>query len=41
MSLEAHQRAHRHVELAQLGGAAELGQVDDEAGGAMRTVWCG
>src|SRR5689334_6321382 len=31
--LEADQRAHRHVELAQLVGAAELRQVDDEAGG--------
>jgi hypothetical protein len=25
--------AHWQVELAQLGGAAEIGQVDDEAGG--------
>ena len=31
--LERDQRAHRHVELAQLVGAAELRQVDDEAGG--------
>src|SRR6516165_254986 len=30
---EADERAHRHVELAQLGGAAEVGQIDDEAGG--------
>src|SRR5262249_41453559 len=30
---EADERAHRHVELAQPGGAAEVGQVDDEAGG--------
>ena len=33
MPLERDQRAHRHVELAQLVGAAELRQVDDEAGG--------
>ena len=33
MPLEADQRAHRHVELAQLVGAAELRQVDDETGG--------
>ena len=33
MPLEGDQRAHRHVELAQLVGAAELRQVDDEAGG--------
>ena len=33
MPLEPDQRAHRHVELAQLIGAAELGQIDDEAGG--------
>ena len=32
MSLERNQRAHRHVELAQLLGAAELGQIDDETG---------
>src|SRR5262249_59680737 len=30
---EADERAHRHVELAQLGRAAEVGQVDDEASG--------
>src|SRR5580700_1470417 len=29
--LEAHQRAHRHAELPDLVGAAELGQIDDEA----------
>src|SRR5271169_3623386 len=33
MPLEAYQRAHRHAELADLIGAAELGQIDDEAGG--------
>ena len=33
MPLERNQRAHRHVELAQLVGAAEVRQVDDEAGG--------
>ena len=33
MPLERDQRAHRHVELAQLVGAAEVGQIDDEAGG--------
>src|SRR6185312_10401371 len=33
MPLEAHQRAHRHAELADLVGAAEVRQVDDEAGG--------
>ena len=31
MSLERHQRAHGHVHRAQFGGAAEIGQVDDEA----------
>ncbi len=30
---EGNERAHRHVELAQPGGAAEVGQIDDEAGG--------
>src|SRR5712692_8271636 len=30
---EADERAHRYVELAQLGRAAEVGQIDDEAGG--------
>ena len=30
---ERDQRAHRHVERLQLGGAAEFGQVDDEHGG--------
>ena len=33
MPFEADERAHRHVELAQPSGAAEVGQVDDEAGG--------
>jgi len=33
MTLEADQRAHRHLELAQLVGAAEIGEIDDEAGG--------
>src|SRR5215471_5166972 len=33
MSLEPDQRAHRHVELAQLVGAAEIGKIDDETGG--------
>src|SRR5258707_9778418 len=33
MPLERDQGAHRHVELAQLLGAAELGKVDDETGG--------
>ncbi len=33
MPLERNQRAHRHVELAQLVGPAEVGQIDDEAGG--------
>ena len=33
MPLEGDQRAHRHVELAQLVGAAEIRQIDDEAGG--------
>src|ERR1700676_2306807 len=30
--LEGQQRAHRHIERPQLGGAAEIGKVDDEAG---------
>jgi hypothetical protein len=29
---EGHQRAHGHVHGAQLGGSAEVWQVDDEAG---------
>ena len=33
MPLETHQRAHRHVELAQFLGAAEFRQVNDETGG--------
>ena len=33
MPLEAHQRAHRHAELPDLLGPAEIGQVDDETGG--------
>src|SRR5262249_62114429 len=33
MTLEGDEGPHRHVELAQLGGAAEIGQIDDEAGG--------
>ena len=33
MPLEAYERAHRHAELSDLVGAAELRQVDDEAGG--------
>ena len=33
MPFEGDERAHRHVELAQLVGAAEIGQGDDEAGG--------
>src|SRR5262245_31986464 len=33
MPLEGNERAHRQVELAQFVGAAELGQIDDEAGG--------
>jgi hypothetical protein len=33
MPLERHQGPHRHVHRAQLLGAAEFGQVDDEAGG--------
>src|SRR5580700_3618106 len=32
MPLEAHQRAHRHAELPDLLGAAEIRQIDDEAG---------
>src|SRR6266446_1678362 len=32
ITFESDERAHRHAELAQLVGAAELGQVDDEAG---------
>src|SRR5262249_9137475 len=31
--LEAEGGAPRHVELAQLGGTAEIGQIDDEASG--------
>src|SRR5262249_62075965 len=31
--LEADEGAHRHVELAPLRGAAEIGQIADEAGG--------
>ena len=30
MPLERHQRAHRHVHCPQLGGAAQIRQVDDE-----------
>jgi hypothetical protein len=33
MPLEAHQRAHRHAELSDLFGAAEIRQIDDEARG--------
>ena len=33
MPRECHQRAHRHAELPDLVGAAELRQVDDEASG--------
>jgi len=33
MPLERDEGTHRHVELAQLVGAAEVGQVDDETGG--------
>ncbi|MHC2655124.1 hypothetical protein ACVMHY_007703 [Bradyrhizobium barranii subsp. barranii] len=33
MPFERHQRSHRHVHRAQLGGTAEIGQIDDEAGG--------
>jgi hypothetical protein len=33
MAFEAHQRAHRHAELSDLFSAAELRQIDDEAGG--------
>src|SRR5262249_49089890 len=32
MPLERNERAHRHLELAQLVGAAELREIDDEAG---------
>ena len=32
MPFERHQRSHRHVHRAQLGGAAEVRQVDDETG---------
>src|SRR4051794_39601454 len=32
MPLECHQRANRHVHRAQFGGAAEIRQIDDEAG---------
>src|SRR5512133_3034189 len=31
MPCEGNERAHRYVELAQLGGAAEVRQIDDEA----------
>src|SRR6516165_460145 len=31
--LETYQRAHRHAELPDLVGAAEVGQIDDETGG--------
>jgi cation diffusion facilitator CzcD-associated flavoprotein CzcO len=33
MSFESDQGAHRHAELADLLGAAEIGEIDDEAGG--------
>src|SRR5215469_12002476 len=33
MAFERQQRPHRNVELAQLVGAAEVRQIDDEAGG--------
>ena len=33
MPLERHQRAHRHVQRREFFRAAEVGQVDDEAGG--------
>jgi hypothetical protein len=33
MPLEAGQRAHRHAELPDLLGAAEIRQIDDEARG--------
>ena len=32
MAFETHQGAHRHAELSDLLRAAELGQIDDEAG---------
>ena len=32
MSAKGHQRAHRHLELPQLVGAAEVRKIDDEAG---------
>ena len=32
MSRERQQRAHRYVQRAQFVGAAEIGQIDDEAG---------
>jgi hypothetical protein len=30
VAAERHQRSHRHIHRAQLGGAAEVRQVDDE-----------
>jgi hypothetical protein len=33
MPCERNERAHRHVELAQLGGAPKVRQIDDEAAG--------
>jgi hypothetical protein len=33
MPCEGDERAYRHVEVAQLGGAAEVRQIDDEAAG--------
>lgn len=33
MSIERHQCSHRHVHRSQLGGPAEIRQVDDETGG--------
>jgi hypothetical protein len=32
MHLETHRRAHRHVKLPDLLGAAQFRQIDDEAG---------
>jgi hypothetical protein len=32
MPFETDQRAHRHAELSDLLGAAQIGQIDDEAG---------
>jgi hypothetical protein len=38
MSLECDERAHWHAELAQFVSPAEIGKVDDEAGGEYLNV---